>query len=99
MKDKHSLVLIGDKIFVMLDLNRYIRNYQCNDIIFKDKKDATLDTNVFDYFNIKVVNIIDELDNKTKNIRKNINRYGSFSVSFLPKIKKRLDKISAKTKK
>ena len=94
--EKHSLVLVGDKVFVMLDLNRSIRNYQCNNIIFENKKDATLDVNIFDYFNIKVINIISELDNNPKNIKKLIKKHSSFSISHLPKIKKRLDNLQTK---
>ena len=96
MKNKHSLVLIGDKVFVMLDLNRHIRNYQCNNIIFKSKEDAKKDIGVFEYFNVKVVDIVSELNNSSKNIKNLIKEYGSFSVSFLPEIKDRLDNYANK---
>ena len=96
MKNKHSLVLIGDKVFVMLDLNRHIKNYQCNDVIFKNKEEAKKDISIFEYFNIKVVDIISELSDNSGTIKKLIKEYGSFSVSFLPEIKERLDNYANK---
>lgn len=81
-----SLVHIGRDTFIMLNAKAGLKNSQCNRTIFKNKLDANLDTDVFDYFGVKVNIIIDKLDRRTSLFKQFLKDYQYFSVSFLPKI-------------
>lgn len=89
MSKVFSLVHIGRDTFIMLNAKEDLKNNQCNSSIFVNKDSASLNTNVFHYFGLKVNIIIDKLDRRTKKFKQLERDYQYFSVSFLPKIKER----------
>ena len=89
MSKVFSLVTVGRDTFIMLNAKDDLKNSQCNSTIFENRVDASLDTNVFHYFGLKVNVIIDKLDRRTKKFKQFERDYQYFSVSFLPKIKER----------
>ena len=89
MSKVFSLVNIGRETFIMLNAKEDVKNSQCNSTIFENRVDASLDTNVFNYFGLKVNIIIDKLDRRTKRFKYFEKQYQYFSVSFLPKVKER----------
>ena len=89
MSKVFSLVNIGRETFIMLNAKEDVKNSQCNSTIFENRVDTSLDTNVFNYFGLKVNIIIDKLDRRTKRFKYFEKQYQYFSVSFLPKVKER----------
>lgn len=89
MSKVFSLVTVGRDTFIMLNAKDDLKNSQCNSSIFVNPQSASLDTNVFHYFGLKVNIIIDKLDRRTKKFKQFENDYQYFSVSFLPEIIKR----------
>ena len=89
MSKVFSLVTVGRDTFIMLNAKDDLKNSQCNSTIFVNPQSASLDTNVFHYFGLKVNVIIDKLDRRTKKFKQFERDYQYFSVSFLPKIKER----------
>lgn len=85
----YSLVHIGRDTFIMLNAKEELKNNQCSSAIFVNKESASLNTNVFHYYGLKVHILIDNLDRRTKRFKKFENDFQYFSVSFLPKIKER----------
>jgi hypothetical protein len=85
----YSLAHIGRDTFLMLNAKNDLKNNQCNSMTFENKADVNLDTNVFEYYGLKVHIIIDNLDRRTKRFKQFEKDYQYFSVSFLPKIKER----------
>jgi hypothetical protein len=94
-----SLVHIGRSTFIMLNAKDNLTNNQCNSTIFEIKEDASLNTNIFDYFDLKVSILVDKLDRRTKNFKQLEKEYQYFSASFLPAIKKNKENNSLITKK
>ena len=84
------LTLVGYELFLMVNANKTLTNNQCNSIIFENKEDANLNTNVFHYYNVtlKVLNNGFPLDMRTKKAKDLQKSLKYFSVSFLPEIKK-----------
>ncbi len=89
MKNQFNLVQIGRETFLMLNSNKPLLNKHCNSVIFENKNDAYLDTNVFAYFGLYVYVLSKNLDRRTKRFKQFEKDYQYFSASFLPKIKER----------
>ena len=89
MKKVFSLVHIGRDTFIMLNAKENLTNRQCNSTMFENQEIASLNTNIFDYFQLKVHIVIDVLDRRTKKFKELEKKHPYFSAGFLPTIQKR----------
>ncbi len=80
---KYSLIKFTNSkkdtfIYIMLNANKPLKNYQCNSALFINKEDATKNIDTLEYFNCKIDIIEKNIDRRKKQYK----NYKYFSYGF-----------------